>query len=192
MFSITEHHSDLLPWRLVCREKKAVLKFIDCEQDGTIDLGKVESLITDKTKIVAIAQVSNILGRVNPIKEIAALAAQKRSCHSSRRRTKHSPHSRKRAGYGCGFLRVLRSQAVRTHGNRRALRKERASRAICGRSLSGGEMIETVSRTSAVYAELPDKFGGRHGKRGRCGRSRSSNKVRRVRQGFDAIHKLEA
>ena len=51
--SILEHHSNLLPWQMVCRQTGAALKFIDCEMDGRLDLNKVSEIITDKTKIVA-------------------------------------------------------------------------------------------------------------------------------------------
>ena len=74
LVSIMEHHSNLLPWQMVCRQTGASLKFMECEMDGTLDLNKVEALITPKTKIVACTHVSNVLGRVNPIRELAALA----------------------------------------------------------------------------------------------------------------------
>ena len=74
LVSIMEHHSNLLPWQMVCRRTGATLKFMECEPDGTLDLNKVASLITPKTKIVACTHVSNVLGRVNPIREIAELA----------------------------------------------------------------------------------------------------------------------
>ena len=61
--SIMEHHSNLLPWQMVCRQTGAKLRFIECEPDGSVDLNKVEALITDRTKIVAMTQVSNVLGR---------------------------------------------------------------------------------------------------------------------------------
>ena len=64
LVSIMEHHSDLLPWQMVCRQTGATLKFMECEMDGTLDLNKVEALITPKTKIVACTHVSNVLGRV--------------------------------------------------------------------------------------------------------------------------------
>ena len=72
LVSIMEHHSNLLPWQMVCRQTGASLKFMECEMDGTLDLNKVEALITPKTKIVACTHVSNVLGRVNPIRELAA------------------------------------------------------------------------------------------------------------------------
>ena len=62
LVSIMEHHSNLLPWQMVCRQTGASLKFMECEMDGTLDLNKVEALITPKTKIVACTHVSNVLG----------------------------------------------------------------------------------------------------------------------------------
>ena len=60
LVSIMEHHSNLLPWQMVCRQTGASLKFMECEMDGTLDLNKVEALITPKTKIVACTHVSNV------------------------------------------------------------------------------------------------------------------------------------
>ena len=74
LVSIMEHHSDLLPWQMVCRQTGAVLKFIECAPDGSVDLQQIESLITERTKIVAMTQVSNVLGRKYPVKEVAALS----------------------------------------------------------------------------------------------------------------------
>jgi len=77
LVSIMEHHSNLLPWQMVARQTGAKLRFIECRPDGSLDLDQVREQITEKTKIVAITQVSNVLGRINPIKEIAAMAHEK-------------------------------------------------------------------------------------------------------------------
>lgn len=69
-----EHHSNLIPWQQLAKEKGATLKYIDLESDGTLSLDKVRATITDKTKIVSMAYASNVLGTINPIKEIAAIA----------------------------------------------------------------------------------------------------------------------
>lgn len=69
-----EHHSNIIPWQQLAKEKGAVLKYIDLEADGTISLEKVRETITPKTKIVSIMYVSNVLGTINPIKEIAQIA----------------------------------------------------------------------------------------------------------------------
>ena len=72
--SILEHHSDLLPWQMVCRQTGAALKFLECEPDGSLDLNRAEAVITDKTKLVAVTHVSNVIGRVNPIRQLADIA----------------------------------------------------------------------------------------------------------------------
>jgi cysteine desulfurase/selenocysteine lyase len=69
-----EHHSNIIPWQQLAKEKNAVLKYIDLEADGTIDLEKVRATITPKTKIVSVSMASNVLGTINPIKEIAKIA----------------------------------------------------------------------------------------------------------------------
>ena len=72
--SILEHHSDLLPWQMVCRQTGAALKFLECEPDGSLDLNRAEAVITGKTKLVAVTHVSNVIGRVNPIRQLADIA----------------------------------------------------------------------------------------------------------------------
>ncbi|WP_342573755.1 cysteine desulfurase [Solibacillus sp. FSL K6-1781] len=69
-----EHHSNIIPWQQLAKEKGAVLKYIDLEADGTISLEKVRETITPKTKIVSMMYVSNVLGTINPIKEVAQIA----------------------------------------------------------------------------------------------------------------------
>ena len=69
-----EHHSNIIPWQQLSKRTGAKLTYIPMEVDGTITLAKVEETITEKTKIVAITHVSNVLGTINPIKEIAAIA----------------------------------------------------------------------------------------------------------------------
>ncbi|BAM46944.1 cysteine desulfurase [Amphibacillus xylanus] len=69
-----EHHSNIIPWQQLSKRTGAKLTYIPLEADGTITLAKVEETITEKTKIVAITHVSNVLGTINPIKEIAAIA----------------------------------------------------------------------------------------------------------------------
>lgn len=69
-----EHHSNLIPWQQVAKRTGATLKFIPLETDGTITMTSVKETITDKTKLVAITHVSNVLGTVNPIKDITAHA----------------------------------------------------------------------------------------------------------------------
>ncbi len=69
-----EHHSNIIPWQQLAKEKGAVLKYVDLEEDGTLSLEKVRATITERTKIVSIMYVSNVLGTMNPIKEITQIA----------------------------------------------------------------------------------------------------------------------
>src|SRR3989338_10033453 len=69
-----EHHSNLVPWQQIAKEKGAVLKFIPITKDYLLDMDKAKELISNKTKIVSIAHMSNVLGKINPVKEIAELA----------------------------------------------------------------------------------------------------------------------
>ncbi|EAC2629095.1 cysteine desulfurase [Listeria monocytogenes] len=76
VISYLEHHSNLIPWQQLVKRKGAVLKYIELEEDGTISVEQAKKTIGEKTKIVALAHVSNVLGTITPIKEIAAIAHQ--------------------------------------------------------------------------------------------------------------------
>jgi cysteine desulfurase/selenocysteine lyase len=65
-----EHHSNIVPWQLLCEEKKAILKFIPINQEGELMLEELPKLITSKTKLIAFTHISNTLGTINPVKEI--------------------------------------------------------------------------------------------------------------------------
>ncbi|MGJ9384086.1 cysteine desulfurase [Salipaludibacillus sp. CF4.18] len=69
-----EHHSNIIPWQQLAKVTGATLTYLPLQEDGTISLKDVEATISDKTKIVSVMQVSNVLGTINPIKEIAAVA----------------------------------------------------------------------------------------------------------------------
>lgn len=75
--SAMEHHSDIVPWQMVCEEKGATLKVIPMNAEGELDMAAYAELLTDKTKIVAVVHISNSLGTINPIKEIINLAHKK-------------------------------------------------------------------------------------------------------------------
>ncbi|WP_102335621.1 cysteine desulfurase [Salimicrobium jeotgali] len=72
-----EHHSNLIPWQQLAKRKNATLKYIPMQEDGTLSMSDVRDTISDRTKIVAVSHVSNVLGTINPIKEIAAAAHEK-------------------------------------------------------------------------------------------------------------------
>lgn len=74
VITLMEHHSNLIPWQQAAKATGATLKYIPMQPDGTISLEDAENTITDKTKVVSVVYVSNVLGVVNPVKEIAAIA----------------------------------------------------------------------------------------------------------------------
>ena len=157
LVSIMEHHSDLLPWQMVCRQTGAKLRFIDCEPDGSVDLNKVDELITDKTKIVAMTQVSNVLGRLYPVREVAKLAHAKGAVIvvDGAQSTPHMPVNVQKLGadfFAFSGHKVFGPMGIGVLYGRRDLLDAMPP------FLSGGEMIESVTRESAVYAELPHKF----------------------------------
>lgn len=77
IISESEHHSNIVPWQIACQRTKAKLKVLPIKEDGTYDLEKLETLLSDKTRIVSLAQVSNSLGIIHRIKEIIQRISEK-------------------------------------------------------------------------------------------------------------------
>ena len=189
LVSITEHHSDLLPWQAVCRGTGAALRYIECEPDGSIDLDKVEKLITDRTKLVAVTQVSNVLGRVNPIREIADMAHRVGAvlvCDGAQ----STPHMRVDVQaldadfFAFSGHKLYGPMGIGVLYGRRALLEKMPP------FLTGGEMIESVTREGAVYAELPYKFeAGTGNAAGAVGLHAAIDYVNSI--GFDTMHGCE-
>ena len=183
--SIMEHHSDLLPWQMVAKTCGAELKFIECAKDGSIDLEKVKELITSRTKIVAMTQVSNVLGREYPVKEIAKLAHEKGAVMVVDG-AQSTPHMRVDVTdldadfFAFSGHKLLAPMGIGVlYGKEELLEKMPPF-------LSGGEMIDSVTRTSAVYAELPHKFeAGTVNAAGAAGLKAAIDYIEKV--GFDYI-----
>lgn len=74
LISVMEHHSNIVPWQILCEDRGAILKVIPINQQGEIILESYEKLLTSKTKLVAVTHISNALGTINPIKEMSAMA----------------------------------------------------------------------------------------------------------------------
>ena len=74
LVSEMEHHANLVPWQMACSRTGANLKFIPMDGNGDLDLTNLETTFTDSTKIISITHVSNVLGTINPINEIAKIA----------------------------------------------------------------------------------------------------------------------
>ncbi len=187
--SIMEHHSDLLPWQMVAETCGAELKFIECAKDGSINLEKVKELITSRTKIVAMTQVSNVLGREYPVKEIAKLAHEKGAVMVVDG-AQSTPHMRVDVTdldadfFAFSGHKLLAPMGIGVlYGKEELLEKMPPF-------LSGGEMIDSVTRTSAVYAELPHKFeAGTVNAAGAAGLKAAIDYIEKV--GFDYIGERE-
>ena len=187
--SIMEHHSDLLPWQMVAETCGAELKFIECAKDGSIDLEKVKELITSRTKIVAMTQVSNVLGREYPVKEIAKLAHEKGAVMVVDG-AQSTPHMRVDVTdldadfFAFSGHKLLAPMGIGVlYGKEELLEKMPPF-------LSGGEMIDSVTRTSAVYAELPHKFeAGTVNAAGAAGLKAAIDYIEKI--GFDYIGERE-
>lgn len=77
LVSIAEHHSNIVPWQLLAKRKNLNLRYIDVDERGVLDLSNLDELVNNKTKFVAISQVSNVLGLINPIEKIVEKAHEK-------------------------------------------------------------------------------------------------------------------
>lgn len=157
LVSAMEHHSNMLPWQMVTKMKGAELEYIECADDGSVDLERIKEQITDNTKIVAITQVSNVLGRVNPIKKIAKLAHEKGAVIVVDG-TRSIPHMRVDVqDLDADFFVFSGHKIFGPMGIGVLYGKEKLLDAMPP-FLTGGEMIDSVRRDGATYAELPHKF----------------------------------
>ena len=155
--SVAEHHSNIVPWQLLCQRKKAVLKVLDIHPDGTLAVEKLENLLTERTRIVAIGHISNVLGLVNPVKEIV------RICHE-----KGVPvlvdgaqgivHKNVDVqALDCDFYVFSGHKLYAATGTGVLYGKKKWLDAMPP-YMGGGEMIESVSFTGTTFAPLPEKF----------------------------------
>lgn len=155
--SEVEHHSDIVPWQMMCQRKKAVLKVLKVDDSGHLMVDSLNSLITERTKIVAVTQISNVLGIVNPIDRIVEI------CHS-----KGVPvlvdgaqgivhHGMDVTKTDCDFYafsghKIYAATGVGVlYGKKKWLDKMPPY-------MGGGEMISTVKFSGTTYAPLPEKF----------------------------------
>ena len=155
--SEVEHHSDIVPWQMMCQRKKAVLKVLKVDDSGHLMIDSLNSLITERTKIVAVTQISNVLGIVNPIDRIVEI------CHS-----KGVPvlvdgaqgivhHGMDVTKTDCDFYafsghKIYAATGVGVlYGKKKWLDKMPPY-------MGGGEMISTVKFSGTTYAPLPEKF----------------------------------
>lgn len=189
LVSAMEHHSNMLPWQMVTKAKGAELEYIECADDGSVDLERIKEQVTDNTKIVAITQVSNVLGRVNPIKEIAELAHEKGAVIVVDG-TRSIPHMRVDVqDLDADFFVFSGHKIFGPMGIGVLYGKEKLLDAMPP-FLTGGEMIDSVRRDGATYAELPHKFeAGTVNARGAAGLAAALDYVDSI--GYEEMQKRE-
>ena len=157
LVTIMEHHSNLLPWQMVAEKTGAKLVYLDCEQDGSLTDEAISNAIGEKTKFAAIGLVSNVLGRRNPVKKIIKMVHEKGGVVLVDAAQAVLHENVDVTAMDADFLafsghKMMAPMGIGVLYGKEALLEEMPP------FLTGGEMIETVTRTGAVYAELPHKF----------------------------------
>lgn len=157
VITVMEHHSNILPWQKVAREKGAKLVFMEPLEDGTITEEEYKSKITDRTKIVSVGHVSNVLGITNPVRAIADYAHSKGAVVivDGAQSTPHMSVDVKALGadfFALSGHKLLGPMGIGALYGRYELLEKMPP------FLTGGEMIEYVTREDATWAEIPHKF----------------------------------
>lgn len=155
--SEAEHHSNLVPWQMVCCRKGATLKRLPVDEGGSVRTDLLQSLITPKTKILAIAHVSNVLGLVNPIQEIAEICGRN-GVLTVVDGAQGIVHQRVDVqALGCDFYAFSGHKMYAAPGTG-VLWGRKELLEIMPPMFGGGEMIETVKWQGSIWARVPQKF----------------------------------
>lgn len=157
LVTIAEHHSNLLPWQMVARTTGATLKFLDCEPDGSFPQAAIRAAVTLRTKLAAVGHVSNVTGRTFPVDLLVPLVHANGGVVvlDAAQSAPHCPIDVQKLDVD--FLAFSGHKLMAPMGIG-ALYGKRALLDAMPPFLSGGEMIESVTRTGATYAQLPHKF----------------------------------
>lgn len=158
VITIMEHHSNIIPWQQVCRQTGAKLVFMECDKEtGIISDEEINSKITNKAKIVSCVHISNVLGVTNPIKKIADKAHSVGAVMivDGAQSTPHIPVDVQELGadfFAMSGHKLCGPMGIGALWGRKELLEAMPP------FLTGGEMIEYVTRENATWAELPHKF----------------------------------
>ena len=156
VLSVMEHHSNLIPWQLIARERGARLRFIDIDEQGCLRRDQFRDLIGPKTKMVALAHASNVLG-INPIAEVAALAHRQGALMlvDGAQSVPHVPTDV--AALGCDFLAFSGHKMCGPTGVGVLWARPELLEAM-DPFLGGGSMISRVTLEASTWNEVPHKF----------------------------------
>jgi cysteine desulfurase/selenocysteine lyase len=155
--SVMEHHSNIVPWQMLCERKGAKLRVIPMNENGELQLDAFKTLLNEKTKIVSVTQVSNVLGSINPVKEIIELAHAQGTpvLVDGAQAVPHIPVNVQELD--ADFYVFSGHKIYGPTGIGALYGKEKWLNAIPPYQ-GGGEMIATVSFEKTTYNELPFKF----------------------------------
>ncbi|MDQ1910064.1 cysteine desulfurase [Paenibacillus sp. GD4] len=154
-----EHHANLIPWQQVAKATGATLKYIPLQEDGSIRLEDVESTVTSRTKIVSVTYVSNVLGVVNPIKEITAIA-HKNGAKMVVDGAQSTPHLKVDVqDLDCDFYALSGHKMCAPTGIGALYGKKELLQSMEPIEF-GGEMIDHVGLYESTWKDLPWKFEG--------------------------------
>ncbi|MDW7691436.1 cysteine desulfurase [Flammeovirgaceae bacterium SG7u.111] len=157
IISTMEHHSNIVPWQMLCEEKGAILKVIPITDEGEIIFEEFEKLLSEKTKLVAVVHVSNALGTINPVERIIE-AAHKLDVPVLVDGAQSSPHFDVDVQkMDCDFY-VFSSHKVYGPTGMGVLYGKKALLEAMPPFIGGGEMIKEVSFKGTTFNELPFKF----------------------------------
>lgn len=152
-----EHHSNIVPWQMMCRRKGAVLKVLPIDDSGHLKVEMLDEILTDRTKIMAVTHISNVLGIINPVKEIIE------KCHSKGvpvlvDGAQGAVHCRVDVqDMGCDFY-VFSGHKLYAATGTGVLYGKKTWLDAMPPYMGGGEMVGTVTFAETTYAPLPMKF----------------------------------
>ena len=157
IISQLEHHSNIVPWQMLCERKKAILKVIPLKDDLTLDMTAFEALISHKTKLISIAHVSNVLGIINPVEDIIRIAHAHNIpvCIDGAQSAPHMPINVQQLD--CDFFVCSAHKMYGPTGLGILYGKEQWLNNLPPAE-GGGEMIEHVRFEHTTYNTLPYKF----------------------------------
>ena len=157
VITVMEHHSNVVPWHFLRERQGAVIKWVGLREDGSLDMDAFAAALTERTKMVAVVHMSNVLGTVNPVAEICRMARERGipTLVDGSQSTVHGPVDVQ--AIGCDFFAFTGHKLYGPTGigvlyGRKALLESMPP------FLGGGEMIESVTRDTVTYAGLPNKF----------------------------------
>ncbi len=155
--SVLEHHSNIVPWQMLCERKKAVLKVIPLREDLTWDIDAFSSILSEKTRLISVAHVSNVLGIINPVEEVIRMAHERNIpvCIDGAQSVPHFPIDVQLLD--CDFLVFSAHKMYGPTGLGVLYGKEKWLN-LLPPAQGGGEMIEHVSFEKTTYNTLPYKF----------------------------------